>query len=190
MSVHKIKLEGEKKIDSLELVPLKLSSQIAEIFYYRAFQSYKVEKFNDALLLINKVINLAPKNYLYYRLKAKILFKLKKYQLSLKSIENAMKLRPSNPKLFKFKNKVLFLMGQFDDLLESINELSMLDSESAVENHVLKAFILGIILGKYEDALIEIKKALAIDPRFKKALEVKRKILHLRFESQLNHFYI
>lgn len=144
------------------------------IFYHKALQSYKAERLNDSLLIINKVISLLPKNFGYYHLKAKILFKLKKYHLSIKSINKAIKLRPKILKLYKFKNKILFFMGRFDKLLESLNELVMLDSESAVEHYVFKASVLGLILGKFNDALMEIKRALDIDFGFSKALEVKK----------------
>ena len=189
--IFKIKIkEGEPS----ELIPFELDSQIAEIFYHKALQSYKAERLNSSLLIINKVISLSPKNFGYYHLQAKILFKLKKYHLSIKSINKSIKLRPKFLKLYKFKNKILFFMGRFDKLLESLDELVMLDTESAVEHYVSKASVLGLMLGKFNDALKEIKRALDIDSSFSKALEIKKKILTLRIESriesQINHLYI
>ncbi len=179
-----------KKGEPSRLVPFELDTQIAEILYYKALQLYRAEILSDSLLIINKVISLSPKNFGYYHLKAKILYKLKKYHLSIKSINKAIKLRPKFLKLYRFKNKILFFMDRFDELLESLNELAKLDSEFEVRHYVLKASVLGLVLGRFNEALTEIKRALDIDSGFSKALEVKKKIMTLQLESQINHLYI
>ena len=77
-------------------VPEKVFADGADFYARNAYQNYQNKKFSDALLDINKAINLESDNFIYYGIRGGIKSKLGDYYGTISDYDEALRLGPED----------------------------------------------------------------------------------------------
>ena len=128
---------------------------IGNIFFYFAGAFGSRNLHEQALISINRSIEIESENSKYYYLKSKILYNSERYEEALVSINKAIKIDSEN-------SNYDAINSQSVKSLNNDKESIKIESENS-EYYLLKTEILRD-LDRYEEALASINKAIEIDP--------------------------
>ena len=140
----------------------EIQSRSADDYYHDAVQYFQRGKFDQAILDIDKAIELDPSNADYHQSRSQSNRELKRHEDALRDITKAIELDPS-------KAAHHFIRGQVNhDLNRSMDALK--DFNMSIRLVLDKAFFyysrgeVNFELDKYEDALRDFTKAIELDP--------------------------
>ena len=177
-NVHKtyansIKDESQVISESNKLYELHKSNLFIRNHVLFSIESYlKAEKewlmlgdgrYKDALVVIDKAIELNPEKTNYYYIKGDILFNLREYKDALAFIDKFIELDPKIQLSYSMKSRILKRMGRYTDALAAINKAIELDPK-IIYFYYDKGDIL-FNLRRYKDALVVIDKGIELDPK-------------------------
>jgi len=120
-------------------------------------------KHNDALGLIDKIIEENPRSNSLYFKKAEVYYNMENYKKSLEVIEKAIKLNPNKYNLFIHKADTLFRMDRYDDALIACDKALELNPKSPRAYHTKSQILFS--MEKYSTALELIDKAIVLAPQ-------------------------
>lgn len=144
-----------------------------EVFYNAGRLYFTLEKYDDAIPMLEKVTSLDKKHINAYKLKMDSYIKLEKYDKALKESNSLIELQETaqNYSSRAFINDQLENYGQAEvDYRKSLEKApNVLDTYIALGNVLFKA-------KKYDQSLIICNKALSLDNKCKEALWTRSKI--------------
>lgn len=151
----------------------------------KAMPLFKQGKYEVAMPLLDKAVDLDPKQYMDYRAFMKCIF-AKNYTEAIKDFEAAKALSGNSYVMdhtYDFYIALCYLqLGRFIEAEKTLEtDKEALAAKSSVEPHFLDVFYLGIAkyeLGKFEAAVAEFDKALKTYPEFSDAEYYKFLCLH------------
>lgn len=163
-----------------------------EVIYFYEFCRMKarilfiMDKKEEALEVIEKVIKSSPRLDDAYVIKTLILASLEKYDKAVFQICKAIELNPHKSNYYEYKSRVLNELKREDEALKAINKAIELDPNKP-DNHHFKAEIL-VSQNKLNEALKTIDKGFELFPDYIKFLEMRNLILNLlgRYEEALD----
>lgn len=119
-------------------------------------------KYNEALSLNKKLIELRPDNARYYATFSFVLDRLERYEEALSAIEKAIELEPNEALYYSDYSNMLFKLQRYEEALLAIEKAIELDPEEAL--YYLRYRGLLLKLQRYEEALLAIEKAIDLEP--------------------------
>ena len=142
---------------------------IGNIFFYFAAAFGSKNSHEQALISINRSIEIDSENSKYYYLKSEILNNLECYEEALLSINKAIKIDSENSKYYAINSQSVKSLKSDKKSLE-------IESENS-DYYLLKSKILNN-LERYEEALASINKASEIDPVNLEYYSIKSNLLY------------
>jgi tetratricopeptide (TPR) repeat protein len=152
----------QSSLDKLE----KLYPKNTGILFWKAFVEASTGQNEVALEHFNQLIKIQPDSAVNYIGKGQVLYSLGKYQESFEAFEKATSLDPSRQDVWSMKAGALAKLGKFDDAINSINQGLKLapDNPAGIYNRAC----IYCLKGDRTNALADLKKAISINPSFKK----------------------
>lgn len=171
----------QKALDAI----LKDHPRSAYAWQQKAMPLFKQGKYEIAMPILDKAVELNPKRYMDYRAFMKCIFS-KNYTEAIKDFEAAKKLSGNSYVMdhtYDFYIALCHLqLGKFTEAEKVLEtDRQTLEERGGVEAHFLDVFYLGITkyeLGKFESAIAEFDKALKTYPEFSDAEYYKFLCLH------------
>ncbi len=144
-----------------------------------------MNRIEEALDVIDKVIILSPKLHDAYYLKTIILLHKRNFETALEQINSAIYLNSNDAHYYYVKSEILRELSRDSDALEPINKAIELNPKYP-KYFLIKSKIL-INIGKNEEALETLEIGIKISPGFLKFYEVRNLILNLlgRYDEAL-----
>lgn len=145
-------------------------------YHYKGLALNSLKKYDEAISSFDQSIKLAPSSSQTYLHKAIALKATKKYQEALLAIDKALNnvdVELENYDflfLYRIKAESLFYIGNYKEALTEINTaIELIDKNTILDNNEYAAIYMckGAILrlmGKDFDAMIQAKKAIALNP--------------------------
>jgi tetratricopeptide (TPR) repeat protein len=99
-----------------------------ELMYEDALYEFNNQRYEEALNIINELIQIRKTQYQAYGLKAQIYQSLGEYQLGLNTIEQAVKIRPKNAEFHAIKAQLELHLNKKTKALKSIDKALQLDN--------------------------------------------------------------
>lgn len=153
-----------------------------ELIYEDAFYEFNKQRFEEALTIINGLIQIRKTQYQAYGLKAKIYESLGEYQLGLNTIEQAVKIRPKNAEFHAIKAQLELHLNKPTKALKSIDKALELDN-TQIDYYFIKTKALSE-KGKTKQAIESISFLTEIYP------ETKVFVLAAAIYSQANEYQL
>ncbi|MGE4290332.1 MAG: tetratricopeptide repeat protein [Salinivirgaceae bacterium] len=153
-----------------------------ELMYEDALYEFNNQRYEDALNLINELIQIRKTQYQAYGLKALIYEKLGEYQLGLTTIEQAVAVRPKNAEFHAIKAQLELHLNKVSKALKSIDKALELDN-TQIDYYFLKTKALAE-KGKSKQAFESISFLTEIYP------ETKVFVLAASVYSQANEYQL
>ena len=171
----------------------KIYSKAVGTWFNKSFVLYKLGKHEEALKLIDKILERQTDNPEFFYSKGFILFENKKYEEALKCFDAALDLNVENPDAWYYKGNILYKRGNYEKALEAFDrsiEFSnplhfqfprftwiIMDPSSKIKLDATEAlYCKGCALFKltrYEESLEAFDKSLDIKPDFEDAIKFK-----------------
>jgi len=129
-----------------------------QIYRYKSTALLKLNNHKEALVSIDKAIELNPFKAEFHQFRALIFYELREYHEAINTINKAINLDPKKSIFFSIKADAYFKEHKYNDALEQIELAIKLDS-SIPEYHRIKAQIL-LFMNKHDLALKTINKAI------------------------------
>ncbi|MEG4226852.1 tetratricopeptide repeat protein [Microcoleus sp. N9_B2] len=124
-----------------------------------AFASKKLP--DQALISINRSIEIESQKSNYHVVKSNILDNLARYEEALVSINKAIEIDSENPNYYAFSNNILHKLGRYKEALASINKAIEIDPKNS-NYHSINSISLRL-LKRYNDAFISCEEAIKIN---------------------------
>lgn len=141
-----------------------------------------MKKYEEALQVINKVIEFNPNVAEAYLLKSIVLMSFKKHELAIEQIDKAIQLDDTKFNYYQFKAKIFLKYGDWAEVIKQIDKAIELNPEN-LENYQIKAETL-IYLNHYKEALEIIKEKLKDHPNYWGFYEIRSLLLRLQGKSE------
>ncbi len=149
-----------------------LCSRFPEDFnirYFRSLISYASENYIEAIIDIDKAIEITPINGFAFNLRGLINVGLLNYKEALEDFEYAIRLNPEQAIYYFNKAKIEYKIGNLIEAQKSLEKSIDLDVNNEAA-YILKAEI-SILNENYIDALEDYQRVLFLDPDNPKLLE-------------------
>lgn len=151
-----------------------------ELMYEDALYEFRNQRYEEALTIINELIQIRKTQYQAYGLKAQIYESLGEYQLGLNTIEQAVKIRPKNAAFHAIKAQLELHLNKAAKALKSIDKALELDN-TQIDYYFIKTKALAE-KGKTKQAFESINFLTEIYP------ETKVFVLAAAIYSQANEY--
>lgn len=135
-------------------------------------------KFDEALQILDKAIEVSPKLKEAYFAKGKAYYGTGKYQEALTAFDKASELDPADPNIYYEKSIVLEKLGKYKDALNAIDK-ALESNPGEAGLYYKKASILKLS-GKAEEAVTACDQALELNPGYKEVYYLKACIYSIR----------
>lgn len=144
----------------------KLYPKNTGILFWKAFVEASTGQNEAALEHFNMLIKIQPDSAINYIGKGQVLYSMEKYQEAFEAFDKATFLNPARQDVWGMKAGALAKLGKFDDAINSINKGLELapDNPTGIYNRAC----IYCLKGDRTNALADLKKAVSINPSFKK----------------------
>ncbi|MEM6401689.1 MAG: tetratricopeptide repeat-containing serine protease family protein [Cyanobacteria bacterium P01_D01_bin.116] len=147
----------------------KWTPQTAEQWLILGYDSYASQRYQEALIAYEKVIELQPHNAVAWISIGNLQIRLKRYEDALTALNKGIALNPKSPNdalAWGAKGLALQFLQRYEESLES-NKRSIALNSKDINVWINRGFVLEK-LRRYEDSLIAYDKAIALDPNVSK----------------------
>lgn len=129
-------------------------------YYSKSMSLFDLQKYDEALMSIDKSIEINPNDDYYYSMKGLIYEELEKLEEALEYYDKAIKVDPKEPQNYNDKGDILNDLDRHEEALEYFNKAISMDSSIADffndKGNVLYA------LERYEEAIESYNKAIEL----------------------------
>ena len=148
--------------DDLENHISATNSQKVSELRHEAEKLAESGNFIQALIILDKILNLAPDHPGHYWLRATLLYKEKRYDDSLLDLQRSIQLAPDIPAAYGLSAKILILKGRFKEAqLLALKALSLDPQNAAPATYLGHTYLLT---GNIDMAKVYYQKALPLIP--------------------------
>ena len=142
-------------IRSMELHYWANSFDLLSIIYH------KTRRYKDALLAINRAIELNDQNLEFFRTRAIIYNDLREFENALNDINYVLSIEPQSAETLSIKSSVYIFMNELQEALDYINKAISIEPEDA--SFWARRGIIYYDMGNLDEALIAYSKAIDLD---------------------------
>jgi len=158
-------------------------SSRAEAHHNRGAEFLANEEYKKALIELNKAISIDPLDANFRHTRAWALWRLEQTQQALDELKFAINLSPDAPLLSSF-GSFLYMLGDFDQALRVLSKaISKAGSPSEAALYLRKRGLTFLALDQSEFALLDLNKAIEIDPgdpaNYRERAEIYQKLNRL-----------
>jgi tetratricopeptide (TPR) repeat protein len=155
-------INSEIPASTIASIEALLGRENAEVVYLKGLLLYNSEKWEEALIKVDIVLNLAPDNYEAWFLRGVLLDRLGKYETSIASYNQAVKLQPELYQACFNRGVVLGSLGRYKEAMTSFDRAIEINP-NLYQQWNNRGMILGI-LGKYKEAISDFDRAIYLEP--------------------------
>ncbi len=148
----------------------------------KAIVLLSMNKQEDALEIIEKVIKLNPELAEVYVIKTYILASSEKYDEAIFQINKAIEINPKEPNYFRIRSSILHKYFRQDEALDAISKAIHIDPKNPTD-YSIKARIL-ISLENPQEALKTINKGIELFPEYLGFYEIRNLIFNILGKSE------
>lgn len=166
---------------------LKLSSGNPEVEFLKADCLHLLSNNEEALTLVNAMVQKDTAGYSVYYNRGLLLFKLKKYVEALESYTKALEIDKSSSKAYAARAIAFQALDDKENAIKDINKALQIDPRNAGYFYQRADFYYRN--GAYENAMADADMSIRLDGRFSPAylLTAKLQILQEQFEAAMNN---
>ena len=150
---------------AISLIPANDTAELALAYAAKSEDLAAAERWEDALVAIDRSLELNPKNGVWWHFKAFVLTELGRKEDALAAFDEAIRQNPYEVSSWQWKASLLVEMERYDEALEAYDEAIALipenDSETLAEAWLSKGTALNKA-GKQEDAPEAFTRSLAL----------------------------
>ena len=161
-------MSDEEKLEIIN-IRLKKSPQNAELLYDRASVYVNLERYNDAIIDLNKAIEIKPEKKEYHALLGDTYFRLGDMEHSYKSFEKVVSLDPKDKEGYMKLGEIAFYSKDYDRAMDHLSKVTADDP-----NNQNALFMKGFIYKETEDtanAAFYFRKVIDLYPEYEPAYE-------------------
>lgn len=145
---------------------IAIDDKDADYFYYRGMSYFRLKKYKNAILDLNKAININPKvNEDYYYLRAKAYYEQKEYVESNNDLDIALSINKKDSDCLLDRATNYMYLSLFDDALNDIQKAKFLGAKKEILYHTYSNYYR--LTADFEKAFVYIEKAKKLKADFR-----------------------
>jgi tetratricopeptide (TPR) repeat protein len=145
---------------------ITIDDKDADYFYYRGMSYFRLKKYKNAILDLNKAIDINPKvNEDYYYLRAKAYYEQKEYVESNNDLDIALSINKKDSDCLLDRAINYMYLSLFDDALNDIQKAKFLGAKKEILYHTYSNYYR--LTADFEKAFVYIEKAKKLKADFR-----------------------